>query len=257
MTNLEDPDFNTKNILANMIQEETTQRPSQLESRDFSIDDLFNLREDAIDIAPRTDIHIQKDFRKQFGNINISAKGDPCKQIKQSLKPHQKMIANYYSKYHSSRGILLYHGTGTGKTLTSIAMAYSIKNDIDNIIVLLPASLKANFAKNLVFFNNILASKEKSPLDPDMFSYVTVNANIRELPNLSNRSLVIIDECQIFVSRVVNASPSSTAIFKQLCDNTCRIIQLSHYATRIYVKDMYLKKLVNRGFMKSSLEMVN
>ena len=38
------------------------------------------------------------------------------------LKPHQQKVVNYM-KTSDVRGILLYHKVGTGKTITSIAIA--------------------------------------------------------------------------------------------------------------------------------------
>ena len=39
-----------------------------------------------------------------------------------SLKPHQLRIVNYM-KSSNTRGIILYHGLGSGKTITSITIS--------------------------------------------------------------------------------------------------------------------------------------
>ena len=49
------------------------------------------------------------------------------------------------------KGILLYHGLGSGKTCTSITIAENLKKE-KNIIIMLPASLKNNFIYKGILF---------------------------------------------------------------------------------------------------------
>ena len=65
------------------------------------------------------------------------------------LRPYQKFIRDYLSFESPYRGILLYHGLGSGKTCTSITIAENLKTD-KNIVVLLPASLRSNYVNSLV-----------------------------------------------------------------------------------------------------------
>jgi len=57
---------------------------------------------------------------------------------------HQKIVRDYLNLYTPYRGLLLYHGLGSGKTCTSIAIAEGMKSD-KHVFVLTPASLKMNF----------------------------------------------------------------------------------------------------------------
>ena len=52
---------------------------------------------------------------------------------------------NLYTPY---RGLLLYHGLGSGKTCTSIAIAEGMKTT-KKVVVMTPASLKMNFFSEL------------------------------------------------------------------------------------------------------------
>ena len=52
---------------------------------------------------------------------------------------------NLYTPY---RGLLLYHGLGSGKTCTSIAIAEGMK-DSKRIVIMTPASLRANYIEEL------------------------------------------------------------------------------------------------------------
>lgn len=61
---------------------------------------------------------------------------------------HQKVVRDYLNLYSPYRGLLIYHGLGSGKTCTSIAVAEGMKSD-KKIIIMTPASLKSNFFSEL------------------------------------------------------------------------------------------------------------
>ena len=65
-----------------------------------------------------------------------------------SLMTHQKIVRDYINLYTPYRGLLLYHGLGSGKTCTSIAIAEGMK-DHKKIIVMTPASLRRNYYEQL------------------------------------------------------------------------------------------------------------
>ena len=60
------------------------------------------------------------------------------------LMIHQQVVRDYLNLYTPYRGLLLYHGLGSGKTCTSIAIAEGMKSQ-KKIYVLTLKSLKANF----------------------------------------------------------------------------------------------------------------
>ena len=64
------------------------------------------------------------------------------------LLTHQKIVRDYLNLYTPYRGLLLYHGLGSGKTCTSIAIAEGMKSD-KRVFVMTPASLKMNFFSEL------------------------------------------------------------------------------------------------------------
>jgi len=65
-----------------------------------------------------------------------------------SLMTHQKIVRDYLNLYAPYRGLLLYHGLGSGKTCSSIAIAEGLKN-AKPIIVMTPASLQVNYREEL------------------------------------------------------------------------------------------------------------
>ena len=72
---------------------------------------------------------------------------DKAKESKKgefNLMIHQRVVSDYLNLYTPYRGLLLYHGLGSGKTCTSISIAEGMKSQ-KKIYVLTLASLKANF----------------------------------------------------------------------------------------------------------------
>ena len=64
------------------------------------------------------------------------------------LLVHQQVVRDYLNLFSPYRGLLLYHGLGSGKTCSSIAIAEGMKSG-KKIYVLTLASLKANFFEQL------------------------------------------------------------------------------------------------------------
>ncbi len=64
------------------------------------------------------------------------------------LLPHQKVVRDYLLMETPYRGLLLYHGLGSGKTCSSIAVAESLLSN-RKVFVMLPASLESNYRGEL------------------------------------------------------------------------------------------------------------
>lgn len=73
--------------------------------------------------------------------------GDMSKNSRELLE-HQKIVKEYLLTETPYRGLLLYHGLGSGKTCSSIAVAESLLST-RHVYVLLPASLQENYRKEL------------------------------------------------------------------------------------------------------------
>mgnify|MGYP006087625125 CR=1 FL=1 len=65
------------------------------------------------------------------------------------LFPHQKFVRDYLQEESPSRGLLLFHGLGVGKTCASISAAELLLNNRD-VTVMLPASLKKNYVNEVL-----------------------------------------------------------------------------------------------------------
>lgn len=88
---------------------------------------------------------------------------------------HQKIVRDYMNIYTPYRGLLLYHGLGSGKTCSSIAIAEGLKTT-KQIIVMTPASLRMNYIEELKKCGDMLYKKNQ------YWEFVKTNKN-EELEN--------------------------------------------------------------------------
>jgi hypothetical protein len=96
-----------------------------------------------------------------------------------SLLTHQKLIKDYLNIYTPYRGLLLFHGLGSGKTCSSIAIAEGLKTS-KKIIVMLPASLKQNYIKELKKCGDYLYKRNQ------YWEWISTIENPQTLYTLSN-----------------------------------------------------------------------
>tara|TARA_Y100000389_G_scaffold204569_1_gene258034 strand:+ start:2365 stop:5694 length:3330 start_codon:yes stop_codon:yes gene_type:complete len=61
---------------------------------------------------------------------------------------HQKIVRDYITLYTPYRGLLLFHGLGSGKTCSSVAIAEGMKTS-KQIFIMTPASLRTNYIEEL------------------------------------------------------------------------------------------------------------
>ena len=103
-------------------------------------------------------------------------------QIK--LKPHQQNVVNYM-KETDSRGIILYHGLGSGKTITSIAISQIYPDK--KVFVLVPAPLRSQWKVEL----------EKMKVKMENYTVISYEGFVKEIknkPNMLDDNIVILDE---------------------------------------------------------------
>ena len=77
-----------------------------------------------------------------------------------SLLYHQKVVRDYLSNYSPYRGLLIYHGLGSGKTCTSIGIAEGMKQT-KQVMILTPASLQPNYIQELKKCGDFMYKKNK------------------------------------------------------------------------------------------------
>ena len=106
-----------------------------------------------------------------------------AKTGKFALLPHQKIVRDYLNVYTPYRGLLLYHGLGSGKTCTSIAIAEGLKTS-NQVLIMTPASLRANYIKQLKECGDSLYKKNQywefveTKANPDIIPVLAKNLSI-------------------------------------------------------------------------------
>ena len=96
-----------------------------------------------------------------------------------SLLTHQKLVRDYLNLYTPYRGLLLYHGLGSGKTASSIAIAEGMKT-VKKILVMTPASLRDNYMEELKKAGDFLYKRNQ------YWEWVSVEKNQEYLETLSS-----------------------------------------------------------------------
>ena len=93
------------------------------------------------------------------------SKGITCEDIGKdtgdiSLLTHQKIVRDYINLYTPYRGLLLYHGLGSGKTCSSIAIAEGMKS-ARKVIIMTPASLRRNYIEEIKKCGDLIYRKNQ------------------------------------------------------------------------------------------------
>jgi len=97
-------------------------------------------------------------LKKEFRDTEIKEKKQEYKKKDFTLESHQIFLKNYISPDTPYNGILIYHGTGVGKTCSAISIAEGFKKTLKNMNkkVLILTSIKANFLKEIYNFQEEL-----------------------------------------------------------------------------------------------------
>ena len=92
--------------------------------------------------------------RKILANVD-EYKCDKSGDDSFSLLTHQMIVRDYINLITPYRGLLLYHGLGSGKTCSSIAIVEGIKTE-KQVMIMLPKSLEENYKQELKKCGDIL-----------------------------------------------------------------------------------------------------
>jgi superfamily II DNA or RNA helicase len=144
-------------------------------------------------------------YRANGKKYNITNKFSPYK--------YQKLLRDYMQNNSPYRGILLYHGLGSGKTCTSLEIAENLKTE-RNIVVMLPASLRTNFITKGIMYCADPKYQENPESYKDKYSFVSYNANnttdqIKRLGNLDNK-VIVIEEVHNLISKMMSGIMGSS-----------------------------------------------
>ena len=124
-------------------------------------------------------------FNQYRSELEQSEKELTCDSLKEtetfSLLTHQKLVRDYMNLYTPYRGLLLYHGLGSGKSCSSIAIAEGMKSK-RRVIVMTPKSLLENYKEELKKCGDFMYKKKQYwewVHDPEAFETLS---SILQLP---------------------------------------------------------------------------
>ena len=109
-------------------------------------------------------------------NISCEDLGNADEEM--SLLTHQKIVRDYINLYTPYRGLLLYHGLGSGKTCSSIAIAEGFQSN-KQVIIMTPAYLRMNYIQEIKKCGNVLFRKNQ------FWEWVDLRTNDNTLNTLS------------------------------------------------------------------------
>jgi superfamily II DNA or RNA helicase len=119
----------------------------------------------------------KRELEENKDNISCDVIGQNSEDF--SLLTHQKIVRDYLNLYTPYRGLLLYHGLGSGKTCTSIAIAEGMK-DSKKVIIMTPASLRTNYMEELKKCGDLLYKKNQ------FWEWISSESNLDLIPILSS-----------------------------------------------------------------------
>lgn len=148
------------------------------------------------------------------------------------LKYHQEIVRTHV-QHATSRGLLINHAMGLGKSILAIAIAIDILEQTTNdVIMLMPKSLVPNMKESIEKYTNM--RRVKQPNFPDYtsrFSFVSLNAgnmltqvsravNVlthdeTEIPLLDNKTLLI-DEAHNLFRQITNGSKNGIGLYEAI-----------------------------------------
>lgn len=147
-------------------------------------------------------------FQNKYDKNNIPIKiDDTCNSDKFPLLPQQLFLRNYLSHKTPYKSLLIFHGTGAGKTLTSISIAEGLKSSLPysrkKIFILCPASLILNYKKEISkYYKNIYDKKILNPqintiyeiMSYQKFANIIKKLNDTEINDFYSERTIIVDE---------------------------------------------------------------
>lgn len=172
---------------------------------------------------------------------------------KDILQYHQRVVYEYFTKNPNARGVLVFHGTGTGKTRIAAAISETLKKN-SKIVIFSAASLRHNFSKDLRSYMRAAdPSLSDAAIEDNIattYSFVSINSSnmyskvaaLRKTEeeieyekslgvllevNLEGCTLIF-DEAQNFFNAVVNGSKNAVALYSAMMKTRdLRIVYLS------------------------------
>ena len=130
--------------------------------------------------------------------INPLEDKEGCKEKKFNLAPYQIFLKNFISEETPYNSILIYHGTGTGKTCSAISIAENYRDIYHRkekkIIILSPAAVKEGWRNNIYNPN-----KNEEQCTRDTYMNLMEKRKINKKQNIEGQQKKLIKEYYEFM----------------------------------------------------------
>jgi hypothetical protein len=127
-----------------------------------------------------------KPYREQLLSSESDFSCDKGDTDDRTLLTHQRIVKDYLDIHTPYRGLMLYHGLGSGKTCGSIAIAEGLKT-YKKIIVMTPASLRMNYMEELKKCGDLMYKKNQ------FWEFIDSRGNDELIATLSRILLISVD----------------------------------------------------------------
>jgi hypothetical protein len=125
----------------------------------YTNDDAFQIKMSKSHIMNNKMAFVNTIKQKMMG-LSVLVEDDTCDTTSKdsSFQPlvHQLIVRQYLNSFSPYRGLLLYHGLGSGKTCSSVGIIESMRENKERIFIMTPASLQKNYKTQMKFCGNQL-----------------------------------------------------------------------------------------------------
>jgi superfamily II DNA or RNA helicase len=156
--------------------------------------------------------YIMKNFKNFILPKNEENTEDPCQlsSDKTEIQKYQSFISKYMDYASNNNSLLMYHDVGTGKTASAVFfmnMMFNSNPDL-NIFILIKAGLHNVWENELNKWLDKNGKEQKMDnihfINFDSPFSATAFDKIKKETDSSRKNVYIIDECQLFISRVLS-----------------------------------------------------
>ena len=167
------------------------------------------------------------DIKSKMDGLYALVDEDSCdakQNGEQNYEPliHQMIVKQYLNSFSPYRGLLLFHGLGSGKTCSSIGIIESMKYNKEHIFIMTPASLQKNYKTQMRFCGNQIYKEQNFWEFVELPRDHTRNAFIRRLQDITRLpSNFIISQNGVYM--VVKSRQGETNYMILVCLNVKRL----------------------------------
>ena len=131
-------------------------------------------------------------IEKLMGDIPVEEDTSSCGKTDAPFKrlTHQEIIRRYINSYTPYRGLLLFHGLGSGKTCSSISLIEGLMES-KKIVIMTPASLQSNYRTQMKFCGEYLfRKKNRWKFEPFKEGDVAKKQSVRNLLQIGESAVL-------------------------------------------------------------------